>query len=86
MVLQIVLVWNGRRGASESDHTSYRELALWLWQRHGPASAAPLLHSVWVNFQPSRGNTILSNDWQLLCANAGAADSYTWQASSGTIN
>ena len=50
-----------------------------LWRRHGPGSVAPLLHSVWANAQPARGNAILSGDWRLLRSMPGAADPFTWQ-------
>ena len=71
-------MWNtdAERLARNKEAHNLSEL---LWQRHGPGAAAPLLHSVWANAQPARGNVILSNDWRCLQSLPGAADVFTWQ-------
>ena len=76
--MQVVLVWNAAPGDAAAA-VGLRELAAQLWRSWGPHSAAPLLHSVWANLQPSRGNAILSHDWLLLHADEAAPDRYTWQ-------
>ncbi|KAK9814170.1 hypothetical protein WJX72_001591 [[Myrmecia] bisecta] len=63
--VQVVLVWNSL--PTEQHRTSsLRKLANLLWQQGRLAGQAPLLHSIWANFQPSMTNTILGQDWRLL--------------------
>ncbi len=77
-VRQIVLVWNATAGQAEQD-PELRALADALWRRHGPGSPAPLLHSVWANAQPGRGNTIFGADWLPLRRLPDTEDPVTWQ-------
>ncbi|GAB4817689.1 hypothetical protein N2152v2_004735 [Parachlorella kessleri] len=75
--VQLVLVWNSPTG-DLARMTQLAQLAKMIWRRAGQrqdsqsssVSYQPLIHSVWVNFQPvtfGRGaNTILGADWQLL--------------------
>lgn len=66
-IMQVVLVWNAEGDTAAAPPPRLQQLAGELWRRHGPGSgAAPLVHSVWANFQPSRKNTILGPDWRLL--------------------
>ncbi len=71
-------MWNTYAAELERD-SELQALSEVLWRRHGPGSAAPLLHSLWANAQPARGNAILSGDWRLLKSMPCAADPFTWQ-------
>ena len=75
---QVVLVWNATAARAGQDG-QLRALADALWRLHGPASPAPLLHSVWANAQPARGNTIFGGDWLLLRRLPDTTDPFTWQ-------
>ena len=77
-VLQVVLVWNATAAYAGQDQELHA-LADALWRRHGPASPAPLLHSVWANAQPARGNTIFGDYWLPLRRLPDAEDPFTWQ-------
>ena len=50
---QVVVVWNATAAQAQQDR-DLQALAGALWRRHGPGSAAPLLHSLWANAQPAR--------------------------------
>eukprot|EP00192_Tetraselmis_astigmatica_P004593 CAMPEP_0117666122 /NCGR_PEP_ID=MMETSP0804-20121206/10195_1 /TAXON_ID=1074897 /ORGANISM="Tetraselmis astigmatica, Strain CCMP880" /LENGTH=479 /DNA_ID=CAMNT_0005473621 /DNA_START=209 /DNA_END=1648 /DNA_ORIENTATION=+ len=81
--VQVALVWNCppeefEKGSSGSVH-SLLSLAAALWHvSNGPAGTAPLLHSVWANFNVTRGNLILGREWELL-----HGDRYLWQHFAG---
>ena len=82
---QVVLVWNATAARAEQD-PKLRALADAVWRRYGPASSAPLLHSVWANAQPARNNTIFGADWLPLQQLPDAADPFTWQALRVTVD
>ena len=72
--VQVVLVWNAEPGGPASiPMRRLQRLADSIWQQVGEQQrqqrgqqAAPLIHSVWANFQPARTNTILGPDWRRL--------------------
>ena len=85
----MALVWNCTKEEMEGgipDSDSAHPLkslaaALWYVGNHGPgasASGRPLLHSVWANFNVSRGNVILGREWALM-----HGESYLWQHFAG---
>lgn len=93
-VVQVVLVWNSPPADPAPERL--QQLAALLWQRHsrgsmrdsnsgsgencGGSAEAPLVHSVWANYQSGSGNVILGPAWRLLHPVEG--DAYSWQVKS----
>jgi tRNA/tmRNA/rRNA uracil-C5-methylase (TrmA/RlmC/RlmD family) len=82
--VQVVLVWNAIDYESVADHEPLNRFVGQLWEAgHQPyatslntgASCPPLVHSIHVNFQPSRNNVILGPCTMLI---RGSSDAWTY--------
>lgn len=76
--VQLALVWDG----PPAEHAKLDALARWLWERGGD----DLFHSVWANYNDSRGNSIVAHGedrWRQLypaAVGSGAFEDYGWVA------